>query len=249
MPLTEAQLRRMEADYMDLDKRQKLTLVGNAIRVMPREMFRTEMMAQLATGNGWRTEQFLLGGIEQGERLAEEIANRGGYHYENQANPITATMCARMLATALDPYGPIASQFYENLYEQTTGPLDVDPPPRPVPHEIRVRRSEIGWSDAIGTDTINTGDRVIRLGGDNRAVFLAAPLLQWFANHPDNPTNPLNRDPAPPNVREPGVAVVEEDDGPPPPGGGRRRRRRVTRSTRDLGSRKGRKARKSTRRR
>lgn len=249
MPLTEAQLRRMETDYMDLDKEQKLTLVHNAVRVMPREMFRTERMADLATGprDDWHTQQFLLGGIEQGERLAEEIANRGGRAYENEANPVTATMCARILATALDPYGPIASQFYENLYEQTTGPLDVDPPPRPVPHEIRVRRSEIGWSDAIGTDTVQTGDRVIRLGGDNRAVFLAAPLLQWFANHPDNPTNPLNRDPAPPNVREPGVAVVEEDDGPPPAGG--RRRRRKTRSTRDLGSRKGRKARKATRRR
>ena len=250
MPLTDVQLRRMEADYLELDKPTRLTLVGNAVRAIPRGMFGTERIAQLATGNDWQNEEFLLGGIEQGERLAEDIENRGGRPYGNEPNPVTLTVCARMLATALNPYGPLASQFYENLYEQTTGPLDVDPPPRPVPPpplEIRVRRSEVGWNDAISTDTVKTGDRVIRLGGDNRAVFLEAPLLQWFTNHPDNPTNPLTRDPAPPNVREAGVAVVEEDAGPPPAGG--RRRRRRTRSTRDLGSRKGRKARKPTRRR
>jgi hypothetical protein len=246
MPLTDAQLRRMEADYLDLDtNEQKYLLVGNAIRAMPIGM---------ASGVSWAEKAaYSMNSVAAaGYHSRDRLAMVGFEHYQDRPNPVTSLVAG--FSISRDMNSPQVAQFFENLYEQTTGPLDVDPPARPLPPppppppEIRVRRSEIGWSDAIGTDTIQTGDRVIRLRGDNRAVFLAAPLLQWFNNHPDNPTNPLTRDPAPPNVRELGVAVVEEDDGPPPPGGGRRRRRR-TRSTRDLGSRKGRKARKATRRR
>jgi len=242
MPLTDVQLRRMEADYMDLDKEQKLTLVRNAIRAMPREMFPSERTAGIAMGNDWYNRQYMLGGIEQGERLAVEIANRG-YYFGDGPNPITATVSARLLATALDTYGPIGSQFFENLYEQTTGPLDVDPPPRPMAiasPTINVKRSVLGWSDPVSAERINTGDRVIRLHRDDRMIFGATELLVWFNKHPDNPTNPLTRQAAPPSEREIGIVAVEEDAGPPPPEGGRRRRRKT---------RNGRKARKSTRRR
>ena len=241
MPLTDVQLRRMEADYLDLaTDDEKNLLVGNATRAMP---------ADMEPGMSWREK---AGYSMNSVAAANYVAGRGfriGYeNYSDRPNPVTSLIAA--FSIGRDMNSPQVVQFFENLYEQTTGPLDVDPPPRPVPPpplEIRVRRSEVGWNDAISTDTVKTGDRVIRLGGDNRAVFLEAPLLQWFNNHPANPTNPLTRDPAPPNVREAGVAVVEEDAGPPPAGG--RRRRRRTRSTRDLGSRKGRKARKPTRRR
>jgi hypothetical protein len=236
MPLTEAQLRRMEADYMELaTDEQRYLLVGNAIRAMP--------IAIEPAGISWRERAaYSMNSIVAANFVVNGRMSSVGFEfYRDRPNPVTSLVAG--FSISRDMNSPRVVQFFENLYEQTTGPLDVDPPPRPLPPpppEIRVRRSEVGWNDAISTDTINTGDRVIRLGGDNRAVFLEAPLLQWFANHPDNPTNPLTRDPAPPNVREAGVAVVEEDDGPPP-AGGRRRRRRVTR--------KGRKARKSTRRR
>jgi len=232
MPLTDVQLRRMESDYLDLDTEQRVLLVGNALRVMPNHLdpnheFRQKLWyaRNPVTHTDWDVARI----------------NR----FPNRPNPITSVVAFYALNTN-NLEGEAAVQFFENLYEQTTGPLDVDPPPRrppapaPPPPEIRVRRSVLGWNDPITSDTINTGHRVIRLHHDDRMIFDEQELLIWFNKHPGNPTNPLTRQAAPPSEREAGVAVVEEDAGPPPPAGGRRRRRRTL---------KGRKARKATRRR
>ena len=236
MPLRFVQIRRMEMEYWDLDRDQRALLVGNALRALPEDM---DPRAGLR-GMSW----YSLNPVLEAER-PNPFTHENAV-LQHRPNPYTSLVARYALGTT-DMQSPAAIQFFENLYEQLIGPLDQDPPPRqppapaPPPPEIRVRRSVIGWSDPVSAQTINTGDRVIRLHRDDRMIFGEQELLVWFNTHPDNPTNPLTRQAAPPSEREAGVAVVEEDAGPPPPAGGRRRRRRVTR--------KGHKARKSTRRR
>jgi hypothetical protein len=125
------------------------------------------------------------------------------------------------------------------IYKILIGDDTEEAPAGPLETKI-VKRSLLGWDDKISGQRLKNGDTVIRLNGDDRFIFEADGLNEWFRR---SPTNPMTRAPAPPEVRETFILDIEEDAGDAPAEGGRRRRLRKTKKSK----RRARKTRRSTR--
>jgi hypothetical protein len=101
---------------------------------------------------------------------------------------------------------------------------------------LNINRSNIGWTDPIIVEPINTGDEIIRINnGESIFIFARLGLEQWLATqmnqYPNRlPTNPLTREPIGNENIELYTANVNEDAGlNPNMSGGLRKKKRTSR--------------------
>jgi hypothetical protein len=161
----------------------------------------------------------------------DEYLNEEGYKYDHPTTysysigdkPLAWNGLTRIKREAQADQDKLDRAIYEILVgddseEEPDGPLETK----------TVKRSLLGWDDMISGQRLKNGDTVIRLNGDDRFIFEAKGLKEWFRH---SETNPLTREEAPPEVRETFILDIEEDDGDAPAEGGRRRKTRKSKKT------------------